>query len=60
MNLKINEGTSLVVWWLRLPTPSAGAWPGFNPWLGKWIPQVATRNSYAATKTRCSQTNTYF
>ena len=41
-------GTSLVVQWLRLCTPNAGAWDRFL---------VRELDPHAATKARCSQIN---
>ena len=50
-------GTSLVVQWLRLPIPNAGA--QVHSWSGNYIPQAATKSSHAATKTWCSQVNIF-
>ena len=52
---KIVSGTSLVVRWLRLCTPSAGD-PGFNPWLGNYMPHATTK----IQQSQITQINVFF
>ena len=44
-----SEGTSLVVQWLRLHAPNAGAL-GFDPWSEKEIPHAATNTQHSQRK----------
>ena len=51
---KEEEGTSLVVQWLRLCAPNAGG-PGSIPGLGtRSLMHAATKSPHAATKTQLS------
>ena len=45
----IHHGTSLVIQWLRLHTPSAGG-PGSSPGQGTRFPHATTKSSYGATE----------
>ena len=41
--------TFLGVQWRRLQAPNAGG-PGFDHWMGNWIPHAVTKSSHVATR----------